>query len=103
MTVRRPHPMVQEGEARVFVAGDLDWIGDELLTEGAGNGTLAANALRWLVRADLRMSRVGRTLSTRKMAMSPTQLRGIQVLVVGLMPLLAVFAGALMTFFRRRR
>ena len=103
LEVQRPHPMMQEGQARVFVVGDLDWMGDDLLTEGAGNGTLTANALRWLVRADSRMSRIGRALSTRKLSMSPTQLRWIQVGVVGLMPCMAILAGALMTFFRRRR
>ena len=103
LTVRRPHPTIRKGFARVLAVADMDVVGDELLAEGAGNATFVTNSLRWLVRADDRMSRIGKPTQTRKLAMTPTQLRWIQVFVAGVMPLLSILVGTIVWFTRRNR
>ena len=103
LTVRKPHPVMGAGFGRVLAVGDLDVIGDELLAEGAGNATFVTNSLRWLVRADDRMSRIGRPTQTRKLSMTPGQLQWIEFFVVGVMPVLAILFGVLVWFTRRNR
>jgi hypothetical protein len=89
--------------ARVLVVGDSDLVADELIAEGPGNSTFAVNAVRWLVGEDERMSEVGRPSQIRKLALSREQLSMIQWVVLGLMPLLAVLAGAAVWSARRGR
>ena len=103
LDVHRPHPMMRAGAGRVLVLGDLDVIGDELLAEGAGNATFVTNGVRWLARADERMSRIAPAARIRKLSMTPVQLRWIQLLVTGVMPMLAVLMGAAITLTRRNR
>ncbi len=103
LTVRKPNPVMQRGFGRVLAVADMDVIGDELLAEGAGNATFVTNSLRWLVRADDRMSRIGQPTHTRKLTMTPQQLRWIQLLVAGFMPLLPILLGVLVWFTRRNR
>jgi hypothetical protein len=94
--------LVRRGTARVVVVGDVDVLGDEVIDEAPGNRTFVVNALRWLVRADDRIARVGRPGRIRRLAMTPEQLSQVRWFVMGLMPLLAVLAGALVRWFRRR-
>lgn len=99
----QPHPMVSRPGGRVLVVGDADVLGNELLAEGAGNATFVTNAMRWLVRADDRMSRVGKAGRIRKLALTPGQLSMIRWLVIGLLPLLAVLGGGAVWAIRRSR
>ncbi len=91
------------GPGRVVVVGDVDLVEDELLRGAPGNATFVAHALRWLVRADGGFSVVGRPAMRRPLAISAGSLRSVQWLVVGVVPLLVLLAGAVVTWLRRRR
>lgn len=104
LRVGPPHPAINLGRvSRVLVMGDSDALTDELMADGPGNTTFAVNSLRWLAGDEERMSWVGRPTDRRRLSLSTTQLRVVQWLVLGLMPLLAVLAGALMWWMRRDR
>jgi hypothetical protein len=98
-----PHPLVRQGTARVVVVGDADLVGDELLEEGAGNGTFVANTVRWLVRSDERLARVGRPTRVRTLAVGPSQLEVVRWLLLGLMPAVAATGGLVTWALRRGR
>lgn len=88
--------------ARVAVFGDAEWVGEELLTDGPGNGTLLVNVVQWLVGADA-PARIGRAATVRKVVMSDTQLGIVRAVVLGVAPALALIVGALVLATRRGR
>jgi hypothetical protein len=101
--VTPPHPMVRTGSARIVVVGDADLVSDELLAEAAGNASFVANTLRWLLRSDEQLSRVGRPVRIRHLALGPSQLEVVRWLLVGLMPALAAVGGIVVWAIRRER
>ncbi|MFT7518580.1 MAG: ABC-type uncharacterized transport system involved in gliding motility auxiliary subunit, partial [Kiritimatiellia bacterium] len=111
--VKGPHPVMSAVElsaasgrvddrARLIVAGDASMISNELMVR-LGNPTLSINSMRWLVGDDDRMTMVGRRGRLRNMSLSQATRTGIGWLVIGLWPLLAVLAGAIVLSLRRGR
>ena len=96
-------PVADGHTARVVVVGDAEWVGDELLAEGPGNATVAVNLVRWLVGADDRLVRVGKTAAVRRVVMSDGQLSLVRAVVLAGMPLLALLAGVAVLATRRGR
>jgi ABC-type uncharacterized transport system involved in gliding motility auxiliary subunit len=103
LVVSPPHPLVRGGNARIVVIGDTDVVSDELLQEGAGNASFVANSLRWLLRSDERLARVGRPTRVSRLALGESQLEVVRWLLVGLMPALAVVGGLVVWAVRRGR
>lgn len=99
LTVGAPHPLAG---GRVLVVGDADIASDALLREGPGNATFLANSLRWLLRADDRMGRVGPPSRARNLAMTAGQLSTVRGLLVGGLPLVTLLLGAVVHVVRRR-
>ena len=87
--------------ARAVVVGDVDLLRDELLDEGAGNGTFVTGALRWLARSDEPLARVGRTTSVRRLELGESQLRVVRWTLVLGVPLLVALAGLGVWWTRR--
>ena len=96
-----PHPLGRGG-GRVVVVGDVDVLGDEVINEAPGNRTFVVNLMRWLVRSDDRMSRVGRPGRIRRLTMTPEQLTRVRWLVMGALPLVVLLVGAVVRWRRRR-
>ena len=104
LTLVRPHPWMEAGvEGRVLVVGDVDLVRDELLEDAPGNATFVTNALRWLVRTDERMARVGRPTAIRRRELDEARLEVVRWLLIGGMPLVAVLGGLLVLLVRRGR
>lgn len=103
LDVGRPHRLAGAQTARVVVVGDSDLLGDSLLAEGPGNATFVANVLRWLVHGDERMSRVGRPVRIRRLAMTSGQLALVRWIVLGILPVTTLAVGAAVWTVRRRR
>lgn len=104
LTVARPVAWMGQGKTgRVVVAGDVDLLRDELLEDSPGNATFVTNALRWLVRTDERMARVGRPARVRRLELGEARLDVVRWLLLGLMPALAVVGGLAVAFARRDR
>jgi hypothetical protein len=97
-----PHPLGRGG-GRVVMVGDVDIIGDEVIDEAPGNRSLTVNLMRWLVRADERIARVGRPGRIRRLAMTPEQLGRVRWLVMAGLPLFVVLLGGLVRWSRGRR
>lgn len=89
------------GGRRVIV-GDVDLLGDELLDNGPGNVTFAVNAVRWLVGSDDDLSRVGRPVRERPVAMGEGQRRTMTGALVA-WPLFVLTVGAIVLVGRARR
>jgi ABC-type uncharacterized transport system involved in gliding motility auxiliary subunit len=103
-TLLAPHPGMKPGKAgRVVVTGDTDGLKDELLDAAPGNTTYVTNTLRWLVRSDQPLAKVGVTKQLRTLALSESQLSVVRVLLVVVMPALTAALGAAVLFVRRSR
>ncbi len=89
--------------SRVLVIGDSEWASNSLLQEGPGNPTLAVNAFRWLLWDDARLSVVGQPTRVRRLALTDRDQSAIRWMVLGLMPLITVVAGAGVWAGRRGR
>ncbi|MED5372558.1 MAG: Gldg family protein [Myxococcota bacterium] len=97
--------VVSPGErtARVMVLGDSDWMANELLATGPGNGSFAVNAFRWLVWDDARLSLVGNATAVRRLALTEEDQGRIRFFVVFLLPILILIAGGAVWASRRGR
>ena len=97
--------MVEPGKrvARVMVMGDSDWMTNELLATGPGNGSFAVNAFRWMVWDDARLSLIGAPTAVRRLALTEEDQGRIRFLVVFLLPLLILISGAAVWASRRGR
>jgi len=89
--------------SRVLVLGDSEWATNSLLQEGPGNATLAVNAFRWLLWDDARLSVIGQPTRVRRLALTERDQSAIRWMVLVLMPLITVVAGAGVWAGRRGR
>ena len=89
--------------SRVMVLGDSDWMSNELLATGPGNGSFAVNAFRWMVWDDARLSLIGAPTAVRRLALTEEDQGRIRFLVVFLLPLLILISGAAVWASRRGR
>lgn len=89
--------------ARILVMGDSDWMSNELLATGPGNGSFAVNAFRWMVWDDARLSLIGAPTAVRRLALTEEDQGRIRFFVVFLLPLLILISGAAVWASRRGR
>ena len=103
LTAPQPWMRSASSDARLVVAADVDVMEDTLIDEAPGNRTFIANTLRWLMRVDERFSRVGRAARPRRLKMTEENLRSVQGLVVGIVPMAVLLVGLLVWAWRRWR
>jgi len=109
-TPETPEPPKDENKprlARIVIVGDSDFATDGLMQaigEGPSrqNQAFALMAINWLVNNDRLVSIPPKTPAEAPLTMTDTQARLVNVLVVGVVPLLIIIAGTLMWWLRRR-
>jgi ABC-type uncharacterized transport system involved in gliding motility auxiliary subunit len=91
----------EESPGRMVVFGDSDFMTNGQLGQ-AGNATLVANTMNWLVERKSHLGIGPKTPEQVRLSLTRAQLRSIQLLVLLLLPGLGVVAGTVI-YFRRRR
>jgi hypothetical protein len=102
LEISAPHPLARTGVGRVVVVGDLDWAGDPLIDEGPGNRSFAAAMMRWLMRDDVRQTRVAAPRQLRRMVITGDQLSTVRIAIVGGWPLFILCLGLVVRWRRAR-
>jgi ABC-type uncharacterized transport system involved in gliding motility auxiliary subunit len=93
-------PVVGRPPGRMVVVGDADFPTERHIGRG-GNGDLFLNAIQWLAEEDALIDLAPRERSDRPVVIQRQQGRALMVLLVGLLPVAVVVAGAVV-FWRRR-
>jgi ABC-type uncharacterized transport system involved in gliding motility auxiliary subunit len=89
--------------SRLVIVGDADFATNQLLEDGPGNPAFLVNAFRWMLRDDARLSVMGQATRVRRLALTAEDHGRLRWMVLGLMPLLSVLAGAIVWSSRRGR
>ncbi|MEK6748610.1 MAG: GldG family protein [Pseudomonadota bacterium] len=90
------------GEQRVVIVGDGDFVSDMYLGQG-GNLDLGLNIVNWLSRDDVLMTVPARNPLDRTLDLSVLAVRGLRVVLLGVIPLVLIVAGTRIWWVRRRR
>jgi ABC-2 type transport system permease protein len=90
------------GGTRIVVAGDSDFLDDQVI-DSVGNHYFAGNALNWLLeRPTFMLSGLGpRPIKEYKLYMTPRQAQAVQILFLAVMPGAVLLLGALVWLRRR--
>lgn len=88
-------------EARLVVFGDVDFVSDNQIGNGA-NGSLFLDTLNWLVQRDQLVAIEARRPEQTRLTLAKPELQVLYAIVMGLLPGLAIVAG-ITVYFRRRR
>ena len=91
------------GSARMLVVGDSDFATNQVLGEGPGNASFLVNAFRWMLRDDDRLTGVSSGTTIRRLTLSSEEYARLRWLILGFMPFLTAFAGAMVWSSRRGR
>ncbi|MCB1058551.1 MAG: hypothetical protein KDD11_23855, partial [Acidobacteria bacterium] len=86
---------------RLVVFGNSSFLSNQLIGS-LGNAALASNLLNWLAQRDQLLGIPAREPEHVRLNLTGSEVRGIHWLVLGLLPGLAVVAGILVRYRRRR-
>ena len=86
---------------RLWVTGDLDVIGDELLSNGPGNRAFGLAGLRWLVKGEAHTTAVRVSAAVSRLSMTPRQRTGVQWFAVLVWPGFWLCLGTAVVWRRR--
>ncbi|MDH4274162.1 MAG: GldG family protein [Gammaproteobacteria bacterium] len=89
-------------EQRVVVVGDSDFVSDMYLGQG-GNLDLGLNIVNWLGRDELLMAVPTKNNVDRTLDLSVTMVRGLTLLLLGIVPIALLAAGGRIWWIRRQR
>jgi ABC-type uncharacterized transport system involved in gliding motility auxiliary subunit len=105
VAVERLPPAGQEGKQaglRLVVVGDSDFADNQLLEANVSNQVLLSNALNWLVERESLLGIPPRKTEQVKLSLTEGEMRSVYLLTLLALPGLAIIAGAVV-YFRRRR
>ena len=92
--------MIKKGGTRLVIIGDSDFATNQHFYNG-NNSDLFLNAVNWLT-ADAEVISVDRkVLPTRRLLLSPEQVRFVHVSSIGLLPFLLLVIGGYVRWRRR--
>jgi len=87
---------------RLVVFGDSDWATAQLLEFHSPNAVLLADTLNWLVEREALLGIPPKRPEQVRLTLTPSQLRWLWLLALGILPGLGLLAGAVV-YYRRRR